>query len=97
MTAVPEKMTPNFRYREREMLKLLRLLCEGHKIVPVIGLQGIGKSALAIETLHYAAQRKMFPGGAILLKLTGVKSSATVCTLLLNTVVESVHRSKDHQ
>ena len=65
MKNVPAKLEM-FRFREKEMAKLLEsLLQENERIVPIIGMKGIGKSALARNTLHYAAERKLFTGGIL--------------------------------
>lgn len=41
------------------------------RIVPLLGLVGIGKSSLARNTLHYLAERKAFTGGILHFQLTG--------------------------
>ena len=46
------------------MSKILQnMLQDNEKIIPLLGLHGIGKSALARNTLHYATDRKLFTGG----------------------------------
>lgn len=49
------------------MAQLLEMILNQEKIVPLLGVRGIGKSSLAINTLHYAAERKMFPGGILMI------------------------------
>lgn len=58
-------------FREREMSKLLNYLLAdtSDRIVPLVGLQGIGKSSLARNTLHFAAERKFFTRGILLVQL----------------------------
>ena len=52
---------------------------QNEKIVPISGHHGVGKSALARNTLHYLADRKLFAGGIIFIKL---KENRTVFNLL---------------
>ena len=44
---------------------------QNQRIVPLLGLVGIGKSSLARNTLHYLAERKAFTGGILHFQLTG--------------------------
>lgn len=66
--SIPAKLN-KIMFREREMSKLLNyILAEnGDRIVPLVGLQGIGKSSLARNTLHFAAERKFFTRGMLLI------------------------------
>ena len=43
------------------------MINQNEKIVSLIGLRGIGKSSLARNTLHYAAERKTFSQGIMLI------------------------------
>ena len=40
----------------------------------LLGLRGVGKSYLARNTLHYAAERKMFKGGFMLIQMKNIRS-----------------------
>ena len=52
---IPAKLE-KLKFREKEMSKLLEsLLLYKERIVPLLGLHGVGKSALARNTLHYVA------------------------------------------
>ena len=52
---IPAKLE-KLKFREKEMSKLIEslLICK-ERIVPLLGLHGVGKSALARNTLHYVA------------------------------------------
>ena len=52
---------------------LTMLLKDNERIIPLIGVRGIGKSSLARNTMHYVAQRKLFTGGVIFVKLKDVR------------------------
>ena len=61
--SIPAKLD-KFKFREKDMSKILQnMLQDNEKIIPLLGLHGIGKSALARNTLHYATDRKLFTGG----------------------------------
>lgn len=47
-----------------ELLK--QLLGEKERILPVMGVEGTGKSSLARNAMHYVAERKIFTGGVVL-------------------------------
>ena len=54
------------KFRERETSAVLQaFLVSKHRILQLLGLSGIGKSSLARDVMHYAAERKMFLGGQI--------------------------------
>ena len=59
----------NFKFRDSQMSDILSNLLNKNKrnIVSLIGLDGVGKSALARSILHYAAERKYFVGGIMML------------------------------
>jgi len=42
-----------------------------HRLVTIIGLPGIGKTALAKNSVHYIADRKLFKQGIVFLQLKG--------------------------
>ena len=66
---IPEKVE-NFKFRDKLMSELLELLIiKSNRIIALTGLRGIGKSSLAKSVLHYAADRKMFTGGILFVKL----------------------------
>ena len=59
------------------------LLGQNEKIVPLFGVRGIGKSSLAKNALHYAAERKMFTGGVLLVPLKTVRHSFAMLKLIV--------------
>lgn len=45
-----------------------------HRFVTIIGLPGIGKTALTKNAVHYMADRRLFKQGIIFLQLKGFMS-----------------------
>ena len=70
------------------------LLGNEEHILPLIGLHGIGKSALARNTLHYAAERKMFTGGALLIQLKDMRSNFAMLKLITRATMKFLYLSK---
>lgn len=46
-----------------------------HRLVNIIGLPGIGKTALAKNAVNYIADRRLFKHGIIFFSLKGYKSA----------------------
>ena len=67
----------DFKFRDNQVSEVLKRLVskDHHNIVQIIGLDGVGKSALAKSILHYAAERKYFTGGIIMIQLKSVRST----------------------
>ena len=58
------------------MSNLLEMILSGdERIIPLYGLHGVGKSALARNTLHYVAERKLCTGGILLIQLKNYQSN----------------------
>ena len=73
----------NFKFRDAQMSELLhRLIEKKQKIVPLVGLYGIGKSALARTTMHYAAERQYFTSGIMIVNLKTCKNTLNVLKLI---------------
>lgn len=72
------------------MAQLLEMILSQEKIVPLLGVRGIGKSSLAINTLHYAAERKMFPGGILMIQLKEVRHSFAMLKLIVREVTKQM-------
>ena len=58
------------------------------RLVMILGLHGIGKSALAKNAAHYMLERKYFTGGVIFVDLKGIKlfkmMTRKICKILIN-------------
>ena len=84
---VPSKIK-NLIGREKHLNTIVKSIMNNEKLVIVLGLHGIGKSAVARNAVHYMLERKYFTGGVISVDLKGIKSFKQVtrkmCKLLLN-------------
>ena len=82
----------NFQFREKDISKLMKsMLIDNEKIVPLLGLKGIGKSSLARQALHYAADRKFFTGGVMFISLNDIRTNFS----MLKNIMEKVIRHLD--
>ena len=61
---VPTTM-PKFSFREKPISKLVQSVMDGERLVVLLGVQGLNKSAVARFAIHYMLERKYFTGGAI--------------------------------
>ena len=61
---IPAKI-PNLKFREKEMIELIRKIKGRQRIVMVTGLHGIGKSGVANNVLHHIYARKEITGGVL--------------------------------
>ena len=87
---IPTKLE-KFKFREKDMSKLIKSLLDSkERIIPLLGLHGIGKSALARNTLHYVAERKMFSGGVLFIKLKNIRSSFAVVKNIMRNIMRYV-------
>ena len=68
MKAVPDKIV-NLMFREKPIYKLVEEIMnvDGPRLIALLGLPGIGKSAMVWNALHYIIDRKFFKGGVILI------------------------------
>lgn len=53
-----------------------------NRLVPILGLYGIGKSTLSRKMLQFVASRKYFTGGIIFVQLSNVTTMFTVLKLI---------------
>ena len=87
---LPNKLE-NFKYRERDMSELLKMLItDKERIVILLGLHGIGKSALARNTCWYVAERKLFTGGIIFLQLKGMSSHFAMLKYIMRNIMNQL-------
>lgn len=66
------------------------LLKDKNRIVSILGLHGIGKSALARNTCHYVAERKLFTGGIIFIQLKGMSSFFSMLKLIMRDITKQL-------
>ena len=57
------------------------------RIISLLGLRGIGKSSLARNTLHFAAERKMFKGGILFIQLKDTRTLFTMLKLIMRNIL----------
>ena len=71
-----------------ELLKML--ITDKERIVILLGLHGIGKSALARNTCWYVAERKLFTGGIIFLQLKGMSSHFAMLKYIMRNIMNQL-------
>lgn len=93
---IPGKID-NMSFREKEIGKLVQKIMQGSRLVCVLGLNGIGKSWIARNSLHYIKERKYFCGGLLFVPLTGMRSVEAVCHQLYGLLVKNIVVSADNR
>ena len=71
--------------RFKEMYELIENV-NSNRLVTVIGLPGVGKTALVKNTIHFMFNRQIFKNGIILLSLKGV----TNCEIFLKKLITNI-------
>ena len=85
----------NFKFRDKEVSKILNMiLAQNKRLVSLLGLRGVGKSSIAKSVMHYAAERKIFPGGIIFIKLKDINSCVGVVKKLMGEIMRKLSLSK---
>ena len=59
----------NLKYREKEIWNLVESVMNGSRLITLLGLNGIGKSTVARNAVHFMLERKYFTGGVIFINL----------------------------
>lgn len=65
---------------------------ENTRVLNILGLRGIGKSSVLINTLNYMAKRKVYTGGMISLNVKGMKRIFH----LIKTIIRSILNFLDY-
>ena len=62
----------NLKGREKQISNIVDSVMKGHRLIMLLGLHGVGKSAVARNAVHFMIERKYFTGGVIFINLKGV-------------------------
>ena len=88
----------NFRFRDKELFQLLELMLVKHnRIVALTGVRGIGKSSLAKFVLHYTAERKMFTGGILFVKVQGTTQTFLVMKMIMREIIKFLDLTQEQK
>lgn len=83
--------------RQKEMFEVVTNIYN-HRLVTVIGLPGIGKTALAKNTLHYLFDRRVFQAGIVYIPLKGyMNCEIFMRKLLVNFVIDNFELNTDKE
>ncbi len=76
----------NFIGRQIEMFEVIHSVMR-HRLVNIMGLPGIGKTALAKNAVHYMNDRKYFKLGIIFFSCKGYKNSNVFMKKLVSNII----------
>ena len=62
----------------------------GARLIALLGLPGIGKSAMVRNTMHYILERKLFLGGIMLINLKNAKSLRDLIKKLKKIMIQAL-------
>ena len=63
---------------------------QSRRITVVLGLHGIGKSAVAKNATHYMLERKYFTGGVIVINLKGIRDFRLLVQQIQKVILKNI-------
>lgn len=82
---IPSKVE-KFVGRQREVYEVVHN-CMNNRLVTIIGLPGIGKTALCKNAIHYIFSRKLFQNGIVFMQLKGYTNCEIFLKKLLTNLI----------
>ena len=84
LKSLPPKV-PNLLGRQRDTFKMIQKILEPNssRLQTLMGMPGVGKSSLMMNTLHFIADRELLKGGSIFINARNI----TVCEVFLREFV----------
>ena len=72
------------------------LTVNGKRLITLVGVAGVGKSAVAREAIHYVLQRRYFGGGVIHIDCKNFKSFEALENKLKNIMIKSLNMASSN-